>query len=68
VTLTGISNRGLLLIGILVAALWGCILAERAIVNQARQETILYLRAVPVKYKKKHAPRPAPIAAQPFPG
>ena len=37
--LFGISNRGLLLITFLVALLWGCILAERAIVSEARQAT-----------------------------
>ena len=64
-TLTGISNRGLLLIALLVGVLWGCILAERAIVSRARQETMLLLRLrnpVPVKYQKKKPPLyPAPL-------
>lgn len=53
-TLTGISNRGLLLIALLVAVLWGCIVAERAIINQARRETEMFLHSrpvVPVKYE-----------------
>jgi hypothetical protein len=54
-TLTGLSNRGLLLIAMLVAILWGCIFAERAIVNNARRETETLLRSrgrVPVQYPK----------------
>jgi hypothetical protein len=43
-TLTGISNRGLLLIAVLVGLLWGCILTERAIVRRASQQTEQFLR------------------------
>jgi hypothetical protein len=43
--LTGISNQGLAVIAILVAILWGCILAERTIRRQAREETLLFLRS-----------------------
>ena len=43
--LTGISNRGLILIAVLVALLWGCLLAERLIVRQASQETEVLLRS-----------------------
>ena len=45
--LTGISNRGLMLIAALVAILWGCLIAERAIVRQASQETDQVLRSAP---------------------
>jgi len=63
-TLTGISNRGLAVIAILVAILWGCIFAERAMVQQARQETLKVLRSRerPVKYQKP-ASRSAPSRA-----
>lgn len=46
--LTGISNRGLMLIATLVTILWGCLIAERAIVRQASQETDQVLRSAPV--------------------
>lgn len=53
-TLTGISNRGLLVIALLVTVLWGCIVAEHAIVSQARRQTEMLLRsrpAIPAKYR-----------------
>ncbi|GEM_PF-6433734 len=53
--LTGISNRGLAVITLLVAILWGCIFAERAIIRNAREQTDLLLhsrRMVPVKYEQ----------------
>ena len=65
-TLTGISNRGLLIITVLVAILWGCILAERAIVRQAREETELQLRSrgsVPVKEQDVKRVTPARVAS-----
>ncbi len=64
-TLTGISNRGLLVITVLVAILWGCILAERAIVRHAREETELFLRfhgSVPVKEQRVKQTPPARVA------
>lgn len=71
-TLTGISNRGLLLITVLVAMLWGCIFAERAIVNEARRETMMLLRSrgpVPVRYEQRDQKRPrvsrVPVRAYP---
>ena len=64
-TLTGISNRGLAVIALLVAVLWGCILAERAMVSRARRETMLLLRPrnpVRVNYpEKKRLLYPAPV-------
>jgi hypothetical protein len=74
VTLTGISNRGLLLITVLVAILWGCIFAERTIVNEARRETMMVLRssgqAVPVHYEERPQPKPrrSPTAMATYPG
>ena len=64
--LTGISNRGLLVIAFLVVILWGCIFAQHAIVRQARQETLMLLRsrrpAVPVKMEGAKQPHGAPKA------
>lgn len=45
IRLTGISNHGLAVIALLVAVLWGCILTERTIRRQAREETLLMLRS-----------------------
>ena len=42
--LTGISDRGLLIIALLVAVLWGCILGARVIERQALLETGQQLR------------------------
>lgn len=62
-TITGISNRGLLLITILVTLLWGCVFAERAIVNKARHDRLEYLRwrgPGPVNYERQQNPRVFP--------
>lgn len=40
-----ISNRGLIVIGILVAVLWGLIYAERALTLQAQQDYLEVLRS-----------------------
>jgi hypothetical protein len=40
-----ISNRGLIVIGILVAVLWGLIYAERVLTVQAQQDYIEMFRA-----------------------
>lgn len=45
IRVTGISNRGLAIIALLVAVLWGCILTERTIRRQAREETLIMLRS-----------------------
>jgi hypothetical protein len=52
--LTGISNRGLLVISLLVMCLWGIIFAERAIVRQAQQA-----------HREFFESRPAPIKTVP---
>jgi hypothetical protein len=63
--LTGISNHGLAVIAVLVAILWGCIVVERTIRREARDETLWMLRsngalrtiqtpAPPVKPKPKN--------------
>ena len=44
-TLTGLSNRGLLMIALLVAALWGCILWARLIERRAYEETEVLFRS-----------------------
>jgi hypothetical protein len=43
--LTGISNQGLAVIAVLVAILWGCILVERTIRRDARDQTLWMLRS-----------------------
>jgi len=70
--LTGISNRGLIVISFLVAILWACIITERSIVQQARQETDALLRsrqtapvAVPVKHQHINPRLPFRVAALP---
>ena len=56
--LMGISNRGLLLITFLVALLWGCILAEHAIVSGARQATdLIRVKTYPASWESKDQPR-----------
>jgi hypothetical protein len=62
--LTGISNRGLAVIAVLVAVLWGCIVAEKVIRRQAWEETVILLRSpgpfnrAPASYRApKHNPR-----------
>ncbi len=45
IRVTGISNQGLAIIALLVAVLWGCILTERTIRRQARDETLIMLRS-----------------------
>lgn len=70
-TLTGISDRGLLLIALLVAVLWGCIVAEHAIISRARRETELFLHSrpvVPVKYELPARPQRSPSAVRSYPG
>ncbi len=65
-TLTGISGRGLAVIAMLVAILWGCIFAERAIIRQARQETLQLRRSrpvTPVLYPVKQRRPASPVAA-----
>ena len=57
--LTGISNRGLALIALLVVILWGFIFAERAIVRQAYEETQTVLRSQPVVRVKQQRPTPS---------
>ena len=42
-----ISNRGLAVIGVLVLVLWGVILAERAVIEQAREDHYEFLQSHP---------------------
>jgi len=68
--LTGISNRGLVLIGMLVALLWGCILTERIVVRRAIEQTEHWLgshprgpASTPVKRRRINELRAAPALA-----
>jgi hypothetical protein len=57
-----ISNRGLIVIGILVAVLWGLIYAERALTLQAQQDYLEVLRSTtltPVDSESRPASKPA---------
>ena len=45
--LSAISNRGLLVISMLVMVLWGIIVAERVIVREAQREHYEFLRTKP---------------------
>ena len=63
--LTGISNRGMALIAVLVIILWGCIFAERAIIRRAYEETQNVLRAQPeIRVKQQRPAVPPPQRAQ----
>ncbi len=44
--LLGITDRGLIVISLLVMALWGIIFAERAILRQAQQDHLEFLRTL----------------------
>jgi hypothetical protein len=65
--LTGISNRGLMVISLLVVFLWGIIFAERAIVRQAQREHHEFLRSLPAGAPANPKPQ-APQRATPGPG
>jgi hypothetical protein len=64
--LTGISNRGLLVITLLVICLWGIIFAERAIVRQAQREHLEFFRSRPATAPATPAPE-TPQRAAPGP-
>jgi hypothetical protein len=65
--LTGISNRGLVVIGLLVMFLWGIIFAERAILRQAQREHQEFLRSLPAS-APVNPKLQAPQRAEPGPG
>jgi hypothetical protein len=55
-----ISNRGLVVIGILVAVLWGLICTERALTFRAQQDYLEVMRSLtvtPVKTRPIQAPK-----------
>ena len=54
--LTGISDRGLLVITLLVICLWGIIFAERAIVRQAQREQQEFFRSRPISAPVRPSP------------
>ena len=53
----GISNRGLIVIGILVAVLWGLIYTERALTLRAQQDYLEVMRSLTL----------TPVKAEPSP-
>ena len=58
IRVTGTSNQGLAIIALLVAVLWGCVLTERNIRRQAREETLLMLRSNPGTALPTKSPAP----------
>jgi len=64
--LTGISDRGLWVIGLLVTLLWVVIFAERAVVRRMERDHYEFLRTLPAsapvdttpKYPQRAKPRP----------
>ncbi len=49
-----ISNRGLVVIGILVAVLWGLIYTERSLTYRAQQDYLEVMRSLTVAPVKTH--------------
>jgi hypothetical protein len=49
-----ISNRGLMVIGILVAVLWGLIYTERTLTLRAQQDYLEVMRSLTVAPEKTH--------------
>jgi hypothetical protein len=61
-----ISNRGLIVIAILVAVLWGLIYTERALTLRAQQDYLEVMRSLTATPEKPHplpARKPAPPAS-----
>lgn len=57
----GITNRGLVVIALLVAVLWGVILTEHAILRSAQRDHEQFLRGLqPVPAVTRPAPSEAP--------
>lgn len=54
----GITNQGLVVIGLLVATLWGLIFAEQRFANSAKQDYREVLRALPSTPK---TPKSTPV-------
>jgi hypothetical protein len=60
--LARITRPGLILIAILVAILWGCILGERVISRNSRMETYRALRDIRyMKFKRRVEPATQPL-------
>jgi hypothetical protein len=60
--LARITRPGLILITILVAILWGCILGERHISRNSRMETYRALRDIRyMKFKRRVEPATQPL-------
>jgi hypothetical protein len=59
-----ISNRGLIVIGILVAVLWGLIYTERALTLRAQQDYLEVMRSLTISPVKAH---PSPARQPAFP-
>jgi len=66
--LAKITRQGLISIALLVAILWGCILAERSLSRNARLDTYRALRQIrylKFKHNIEPAARPTPAPAPP---
>jgi hypothetical protein len=59
-----ISNRGLLVIGMLVAVLWGLIYTERSLTLRAQRDYLEVMRSLTVAPDKSH---PIPARKPAFP-
>ena len=63
-----ITREGLMSIAVLVAILWGCILAERILTRNTRMETYRVMRQIRYLKFKRHiepASRPSPSPTTP---
>ena len=63
-----ITREGLMSIAVLVAILWGCILAERILTRNTRMETYRVMRQIRYLKFKRHiepASRPGPSPTTP---
>lgn len=58
-----ITGSGLIGIGLSVAALWGCFVAERLTVQHAQRETARVIRQIRQLQKVRNAPVPASMPA-----
>jgi hypothetical protein len=63
-----ITREGLVAIAVLVAILWGCILAERILTRNATMETYRVMRKIRyLKFKRHIEPASRPVPAPPLP-
>ena len=63
-----ITREGLVSIAVLVALLWGCILAERILTRHTTMETYRVLRQIRyLKFKRHIEPASRPLSPSPAP-